>query len=124
MKFLIVDAEAGRQRRLRSILAMLGHKAADMEILDDPKLVVNHLRKKRFECAIIALDLPKTDGLSLLKEIRETSTLKNLPVILFGGSLSRDIVLSGAQAGANGFLGDPCSASDVEQVLSRLAPRA
>ena len=122
MKFLIVDAETTRQRRIRSILSSLGYKAADIEIVDDPKAAISTMRKKRFTCALVCLILPRSDGIALLKEIRETSMLKALPVILYGPNLSRDVVLEGAQLGASGFFNDPCSVSDVENVLQSAVP--
>ena len=119
MKIVIIDNETIRQRNLRSILASLGYKSADIEGYDDPQVGINTIKKKRFDCAFVALNMPKMAGVELLKQLRDNIRLKSLPVILFSAQASKDDVVEAIQNGANGFLGYPFSVSDVEDVLRK-----
>ena len=62
--------------------------------------------------------MPKMSGIALIKEVRMTSRLKALPVIVYSAEVSREIVMEAVQNGANGFLGYPFSVSDVESALA------
>jgi len=123
MKFLIVDADMTRVRTFRTILSSLGHKAGDVESIDDGDAALNALKRKKFSCAIVNLELPKMDGLALLKEIRSSTALKSLPVVIFSSQASRENVMASVTAGANAFLGHPCSVADVEEALKKFADK-
>ena len=117
MKLLIADNEVSRLRNLRSILTSLGHKSADIDSVEDGEAALVKLKKKRFNIVFCSIELPRLDGLGLLKSIRENSRLKNLPVVMYSSDIDRDGVVHAVEKGADGFLVHPCSVSDVEDVL-------
>lgn len=119
MKLCIIDNEALRQRNLRSILASLGYKSADVETFDDENLGLSNVKKKNFNACFIYMGLPKMNGIDVLKEIRSNSRLKTLPVILYSTEVTKENVVAAVQAGASGFLGYPFSVSDVESSLKQ-----
>jgi two-component system chemotaxis response regulator CheY len=123
MKFLIVDNDTNRVRTFRTILSSLGHKAGDVESIDDGEAALNTLKRKKFNCAIVNLELPKMDGLKLLGEIRGSMALKSLPVVIFSAQSSRDNVMAAMNAGATSFIAHPCSVADVEEVLRKIEPK-
>jgi two-component system chemotaxis response regulator CheY len=117
LKILLIDNEAQRQRNLRTILASLGYKSGDVESIEDGQNALSLLKKKVFNCIIIFNEMQKTSGIEILKDIRSNSRLKGIPVIIYSADVSKDVIASAVQAGANGFLGYPFSASDVESAL-------
>lgn len=117
MKICIIDNETLRQRNLRSILASLGYKSADVESFDDEVNGLGNLKKKNFGAVFINLELPRMSGLDLLREIRTNTRLKHLPVIIYSAEVSKENVVASVQAGASNFLGYPFSVSDVESAL-------
>lgn len=119
MNILIVDAEASRQRNLRSILSSIGYKSGDVESMDDGPNAIGALKKKRFDCVFIATNVPRLDGMEMLKEMRGNSRMKDMPVVMFSSEVSRDVVLNAIQTGANAFLSTPFSVSDVELALKQ-----
>jgi len=117
MKILIVEPDTSRQRQLRTILASLGHKSGEIETVGDNKTAINTLRKKRFDCAFLSMG-PTMDALALLKEIRSGSS-KGLPSIVYSSEVTKENVVSAAEAGATTFLAYPFSVSDVENVVKQ-----
>jgi two-component system chemotaxis response regulator CheY len=118
MKILIVEPDATRQRQLRTILASLGHKSGDTETAPDAKSAINVLRKKRFDCAFLAMS-PSLDALALLRELRSGSGSKSLPAVVYSSEVTKENVIAAAEAGATTFLAYPFSVSDVENVIQR-----
>lgn len=123
MKFLIVDEDTNRNRAIRSILANLGYKSNDVESVSDLKSAIGTLKKKKFDCAFISQDQNKIGGLELIKEIRNSPSLKGLPVVLVHNEVSRENVIAAGQAGASAFIGYPCSVNDVEDALKQAMKR-
>lgn len=117
MRIFILDNEMVRLRNLRSILASLGYKSAEVESSDDPTNTLNALKKKPYNVLFVVMTHPKMHGFDIVKEIRSSARLKSLPVIVYSGEVSKENVVSAAQAGASAFLGYPFSVSDVESAL-------
>ena len=123
MKLFIIDNETTRLRNLRSILASLGYKSADVESCDDPTQAVGLLKKKHYDCMFVYMTMPKLSGLDLVKEVRGNSRLRSLPVVIYSAEVSKETVVTAVQAGASGFLGYPFSVSDVESSLKQAMAR-
>ena len=119
MRILILDNEPLRQRNLRAILATMGYKSADVEAFDDWQNALGALKKKPFDLSFVYLSMPKKSGIDVVKELRLTNRLKNIPIVIYSSEVSRDNVMEAVQSGANGFLGYPFSVSDVESVMKQ-----
>lgn len=117
MKVLIIDNEMTRQRNLRSILASLGFRSADVESADDPGIAINNMKKKNFAIVFVYREMPKMSAMDVIKEIRGNSRLKSTPVVVYSSEVNKEIVVETVQGGANGFLGYPFSVSDVESAM-------
>lgn len=114
MKLLIIDGDTVRQRHLRTILASVGYKSAEVESAFDAQAGLNAIKKKKFDCIFLSMVLTNKNSLDVIKELRDSSRTKTLPVIMYGSSGSRDEVIAAAQAGASSILSYPFSVSDVE----------
>lgn len=119
MKILIVESDTNKQRQLRTILTSLGHKSADIESVSDNRSALSALRKKRYDCAFLELVSGGVDGMGLLKDIRTSGSSRSLPVVIYGGDITKENVIAAHEAGASGFLAYPFSVSDVENVILR-----
>ena len=118
MKILIIEADPNRQRQLRTILTSLGHKSADIESVNDAKSAIASLRKKRVDCCFVALSA-QVDAVALVKEIRGGASSRGTPVIVFSSEVTKENVISSAEAGASSFLAYPFSVSDVESSMKQ-----
>ena len=72
--------------------------------------------------AIIDIKLPKIDGLSLLKTIRQSKIYKHLPVVIFTTSAEESDRLKSYKLGANAYIRKPMgyqAFSDAIQLICR-----
>lgn len=72
------------------------------------------------DLVLLDLNLPKIDGLSLMKEIRADERLLHLPVIAFTSSRSRDDVLTCYRGLANAFIQKPVDINDLVSIISSI----
>lgn len=100
----------GLRRNGRDVSVLLftdGERASNyFEKIDDPYL---H-RAERPDLILLDLDLPKKDGAELIGEIRSMPELKNVPVVVFSRSQSREDVWRCYELGANLVIPKPMDA--------------
>lgn len=118
MRILICDDEITRQRNLRSILASMGYRAADIQSTDTPRTAINTAKKSRFDILLLASEIKADEGcFEVLSKIRGDRRIGSLPVVLYSSEVSHDLVIEASKAGASGFLRYPFSVSDVESAI-------
>ena len=118
MKIFIIDNEVPRQRNLRAILSSLGYKSGEVESSDDPSSGLNELKKRAFGALFVCREIPKQGAVELIKQVRSSSRLKNLPIIVYSSEVSKENVMEAVESGADSFVGYPFSVSNVESALS------
>lgn len=124
MKILIIEKEASRQRQLRTILASMGHKSADIEICVDAKAALALLKKRKFDVSFVCISTPSNEELNLVREIRGGRFLASLPIVGYAPEVSREAVIEAKEAGISSFLAYPFSVSDVESVITQAVAKA
>jgi two-component system, chemotaxis family, chemotaxis protein CheV len=67
------------------------------------------------------VEMPRMDGLSLTRKIRETTVLKEVPVILFSSIVSQDNANKGKQVGATAQVAKPQYQTLVDKLAELLA---
>lgn len=72
--------------------------------------------RSRAGCLITDVEMPRCDGLSLTRRIREHAVLKDLPVVVFSSLVSRDNEKKGLQVGATAQVSKPRYKELVETV--------
>ena len=118
MKILISENDPTRQRQLRTILTSLGHKSANIETATDGKSTMSSAKKKKYDIMFLCHDSTGLNAIEILKELKSSSS-KNVPIIFFSPSMSKEVLLEAHQIGACGFLTYPFSVSDVEDSILR-----
>ena len=68
----------------------------------------------------VDLNMPRMDGLQFLKEIKQTDTLKNIPVIIYSTSSNPVDIAKTKQLGAISFVTKPSRFSDLCSFLQSL----
>jgi len=56
---------------------------------------------------ITDIEMPRMDGLTLCKQIRQTFGLTDLPIVVYSTLMNDSMVNSCRQAGANGWISKP-----------------
>lgn len=68
----------------------------------------------------VDLNMPRMGGLQFLKEIKQTETLKNIPVIIYSTSSNPSDIDKTKQLGALSFVTKPSRFSDLCNILQTL----
>jgi CheY-like chemotaxis protein len=68
----------------------------------------------------VDLNMPRMGGLQFLKEIKQTDTLKNIPIIIYSTSSNPSDIAKTKQLGAISFVTKPSRFSDLCNLLQSL----
>lgn len=117
-RFLIVDSKTTRRHSLQNILLTLGYRQNSLVSAATKENVTECLNQETFTCVFIYSGDPNLDWLDLISYIRTKYDYNQLPIVILSVQPTREGVVSSYEAGANGVLSFPCSANDVESVLS------
>ncbi len=82
------------------------------------------LREKQPMPHIILLDLelPKLDGLAVLRKLRSNAATSEIPIVVFSAVYTQDEVLMSYKAGANSFVAKPADVAGYAEIFrERLA---
>jgi DNA-binding response OmpR family regulator len=81
----------------------------EMEVIMEGDRVKPFLQNAEFIPSIIIMDLnlPKTDGKEILKDVKSTDAFKTIPLIVFSTSSSKEDIEYAYSLGANKFITKP-----------------
>jgi two-component system, chemotaxis family, chemotaxis protein CheY len=121
MNILVVDDDDGCCQLLRDLLArepdctsvFSANGAEAWWMLSDPE--------QHFDLGIFDIKMPTVDGLSLLKRIRATPKLKELPVILCTGITERQTVQEAAKFMVQHYVVKPYSGTAMLEKIRAVA---
>lgn len=85
----------------------------------DSESVMSSLAAGRFDLLVLAIDLPGTDGIDLIQEIRKRG--HNLPVLIFSTYSEEIYAIRALQAGARGYLSKRAEADEVTRAVEAVA---
>lgn len=100
-RILIID-DSPTVREFEATL--LKNQGYEVESAENGKEGLNALNLRPFDLVISDLDMPRMDGITLLKEVRKDPKLKSLPVIIVSYKSTEEERLKGITAGATAYL--------------------
>lgn len=117
---LIVDDEAQMRELISMYAEREGYRCTEAE---DGQQALELLAKRTFDVIILDVMMPKLDGLSFCKKVRETSDIPIIFVTARGGEVDR---VTGLKIGADDYLVKPFSPREllarIEALLRRVRP--
>jgi CheY-like chemotaxis protein len=114
-RILIADDSADVRRLLAATLARNGHHITEVP---NGQRALEALMTQPFEVAILDVEMPGVDGLTLCRMLRDAQGLGHLAVIVISGSTSETAALA---AGADVFLSKPFLPSNLLKVVASLS---
>jgi DNA-binding NtrC family response regulator len=115
---LIVDDDAAMRALLRKLLTRRGYEAFEaVDGLD----ALEKLRQRSFELVITDLVMPRTDGLEVLRHVRERHP--KTPVLMLTAAGSVQECVKAMQAGACNFLTKPFHTPEFEEIVRQAVAR-
>jgi DNA-binding response OmpR family regulator len=116
VEFLIIDDDPAITKFLVTYLKYKGHSC---EFLTEGFQTAAWLELHDCEVAVVDLNMPKVDGISLITFIREINP--NLPIVVFTGvGYDEERMHAALRAGANGYVSKNLPIEQLYCVLSRV----
>ncbi len=113
-RVLVVDDDENLRASLRQVLELEDY---DVETAANGELALSVAVP--FEPDVIVLDvmMPVLDGFECLKRLRESSELKDTPVVMLTARDESESFLNGRELGAESYLVKPFNLSDLIEVI-------
>lgn len=121
MKILIVDDFSTMRRIIKNLLRDLGF--TNTSEADDGQSALPALKSGNFDFLITDWNMPGMTGIDLLKAVREDPELNTLPVLMVTAEAKRDQIIAAAQAGVNGYVVKPFTATVLQEKIEKIFER-
>ena len=118
MKILVVDDFATMRRIIKNILKQLGY--TDIDEADDGANALAKLKTEKFDLVVTDWNMPNVGGLELLKEIRASATLKDLPVLMVTAEALKENIVLAVKEGVSNYIVKPFTPDTLKDKLDRI----
>lgn len=98
---LIVEDEQSMQRALKNKLEQAGYAAP---VANDGEEALAALRRAKPDLVLLDLIMPRMDGISVLRQMKNDEQLREVPVVILTNLSSGDKVAEAMQLGTFDFL--------------------
>lgn len=112
---LVIDDDRVLSKQAKILLENTGKY--EVEIANSAIEGLEAIFNERPEAVLLDIMMPICDGITLLGMIRQSETLKDLPVIMYSSENSVDIVKKIAKYKPNGYLIKPVQANLLSDVI-------
>ncbi len=116
MKILIVDDHESMRRIIKHALNELGF--TNVTMADDGATALPKLQQGDFEFVMSDWNMPKMQGIDLLKAIRADAKLKSIPVLMVTAEAKKEQIIEAAQSGVNDYVIKPFNRDTLEKKIN------
>lgn len=118
LRTLIVDDQATIRSLVRNGLQQLG--VGDTREAPDGEAALREVIGRPVHLIISDFNMPKLDGLGLLRAIRAYEATRNIAFIMLTGRADRELVQRAAQFGVNNFLVKPFTVATLREKIEEV----
>lgn len=120
INILVVDDQETMRKVISSLLKDIGF--IDISVAEDGKQAYIKLVGGKFDFVVSDWNMPNMTGIELLKVIRKTELIKDLPVLLITAANQKGQVMEAAKAGVNSFIVKPFSGAELLKKIKIIFP--
>ena len=121
MKVLVVDDFSTMRRIVKNLLAELGF--TNIVEANDGSTALPILQQGGIDFLVTDWNMPEMPGIELLKTVRATPELSNIPVLMVTAEAKRDQIVEAAEAGVNGYVVKPFTAETLKEKIDKVFER-
>ena len=118
MKILVVDDHQTMRRIVVQTLKTLGF--TNMDTPDDGATALPMLEAGDFEFLVSDWNMPKLQGIDLLRAVRANDKLKALPVLLLTAEAKPQQIVEAAKAGVNDYVVKPFTPETLQKKIEKI----
>lgn len=112
LRVLVVDDQMTMRSLIQSSLSQIGFK--DITLACDGEDGLRQLLQRSAHLVISDFNMPKLDGLSLLKAIRSHEPISKTAFIMLTGRADKELVQKAMQYGVNNYVAKPFTAATLK----------
>ncbi len=123
LELLLVEDNAADVRLVREGLSVFGSKY-QLNVVSDGEAAIDYLKRRgkysvaaRPSLVLLDLNLPKKDGLEVLREVKGDPNLKRIPVMVLTSSNSERDVTAAYELGANSYVRKPGTLDEIYGIM-------
>lgn len=116
-KVLIVDDSSSLRQAVRIALDAAGY---DVEEATDGENALAMLDGRRYHLVVSDVNMPRLDGLSMVKAMKQREAYKYTPVVMLTTEAGGDMKERGREAGAKAWIVKPFQPQALVSVATRL----
>ncbi|ULQ58923.1 response regulator [Brucepastera parasyntrophica] len=116
---LIVDDSVSIRQSVRFILEQSGYTVFEAS---DGVEALKRLGEQKIQLIITDVNMPNMDGLTLVKKVRETASVKFVPILVLTTESQGSVVEEGKKAGATGWIVKPFDDQKLIDTIKKVIP--
>jgi CheY-like chemotaxis protein len=89
------------------VLSMLENEALTIKTFNCGYAAIEYLQSETTDIILLDYNMPNINGLAVLRLLKASGTLKEIPVVMLTGVNSKQIVVESIKAGAKGYIVKP-----------------
>ena len=121
IKILVVDDFSTMRRIIKNLLRDLGFQ--NITEADDGKTALPILKQGGIEFLVTDWNMPGMTGIELIAEVRKDPNLAHIPILMVTAEAKREQIIAAAQAGVNGYVVKPFTATVLKQKIEKIFER-
>ncbi len=118
LKILAVDDSPTMRRIIVNTLKRAGY--SDVIEATDGKDALAKLKVETINFVITDWNMPEMDGLTLVTQIRKSSELKQLPILMVTTRSVKDDIVEALKAGVNNYIVKPFTPDTLKEKISEI----
>jgi two-component system, chemotaxis family, chemotaxis protein CheY len=121
LKILVVDDSPTTRRFIKTTLIALGYH--DISEADDGVEALKILKSTHLDMVITDWNMPNMNGIELSGQIRNDSTLSDIPIVMVTTKSEKEDIKKAAKLKINGYIVKPFNAAGLGKVINPLAEK-
>lgn len=114
---MVVDDENEIRHLLCTMLRIMGYQTFEAV---DGQDALEKVKEQLPNAIILDVMMPRMDGITLCKTLRQADNTADLPIIMLSGKAQQEDIDAGLNAGANRYLAKPMSMDDLLEQLQEV----
>lgn len=120
MTVLVVDDFSTMRRIVRNILRDLEFK--NILEAENGSSALDILNSQEVDLVVSDWNMPKMTGLELLKSVRATDKLKNIPFLMVTAEAQKENIVEAVKAKVSNYIVKPFTAATMAEKLAKILP--
>ncbi|MCA9955102.1 MAG: response regulator [Ardenticatenaceae bacterium] len=118
---LVVDDEFEIRQLLSTMLTLMGYQSF---MAQDGLDALEKISQNQPDILILDVMMPRMDGLTLCRQLRDTEETAALPIIMLSGKAHQEAIQEGLKAGANRYLVKPTGLDELTRNINEVLGEA